>query len=322
MQVPERVDRCDFDSGYPATSGTVRKLAELVRARHLHPRMRARCRWLFRGLPSMDYAGELRRVWDFLTANVAFRYMRDPLGAEHITDPVELDKEIDDGSAAEDCESIACYAATLLAACGFSSVFEIQGRNPNLPKDFKHCALVVKMPGTGELVSFDPVGFYFFGPSFDLGDSLHAPGEPIELWNLDGERQTMLGEYFSADTDSDDLWESALGDIGDAATDFEKAVPYVDAITGAVSQVASAFGPYGKIVGGALRAGDAIVDVAAQGTALTNPAAAAVAKQNALRFQATKLAPKTPPASTMSSGTKAALGIGAAALLARAIGLL
>src|SRR5438874_11348942 len=117
------LQRFDYPDGESMTVGTLRTMAQLVRTQSEHPRIRARARRVLAdaGVASMDYDGMLRAVFAFVRDHV--RYVRDPVGAEYVTDPVELDYQIDDGDAAEDCESLALYAATLLASIGMVSEF-------------------------------------------------------------------------------------------------------------------------------------------------------------------------------------------------------
>ncbi len=173
-------------AGYGANLVTLRMMCGAVRDRHTVERFRTRLRGIFAtaNLRPMDTAGEIRAVWDFVLGNV--RYMLDPLSAEHITDPLTLDQQVDEGTAAEDCESIALYAATLFAANGMRSAFQIMGRDARDPKNFRHCALIVVDPRTLEPISFDPIGYWEGqerGFSFGLGDTLHKPGEPVEYWD-------------------------------------------------------------------------------------------------------------------------------------------
>lgn len=234
MTGPDKIERYDFGGGYATTAGTLRLLASTVRKYHTHPRIRRRALAIVAGLPSMDYDGEVIRVWDFVLEHV--RYTRDPLFAEYITSPVTLDEMIDDGMAQEDCEGIALYAATLFAAIGRESEFAIFGRDPSRPRRFSHCALRVLNPTTKAWTSFDPVGAWAFD-GFGLGDSV-APllGGPVEHWNLNGKREAlgMLDEY--------------LGDAYDTSKN----------IVGGVGQAAPAFGPYGMLVGALVQGGGAI----------------------------------------------------------------
>lgn len=239
------VTQYNFASGYPTTTGTIEVMAELVRSRHTHPVIRARARQIVAGLQPMDIDGEIRAVWDFIMGNV--RYVRDPIFAEFITDPLELDHQVDEGLAMEDCEGIETYAATILASIGIPSEFETQGRDPSKPKKFRHCAMRVQNPRTKAWVSFDPVGAWEFPGQFDLGDSLHVPGHPLERFGLDGKRADALGGFLA------DL----LGDaLGDAYSNEQQAKGIVNPI----ADGAMAFGPYGMLVGGLAKGGLAIAD--------------------------------------------------------------
>lgn len=242
------VQRFDFDRGYATTRGTVDLLTSLLREFHVHPRIVYRARSIVAGLPSMDMDAEIRAIWDFVVSNI--RYVRDPVGAEWITlpaarkpDSLGLDELIDYGQAQEDCESIALYAAALLAAIGIPVEFEIQGRDPERPQRFTHCALSVMNPRTGERISFDPIGYFesmrpespYYGSGFDLGDSMHLPGEPLERYRISGDQ--VLGALFGDEQ------------LGDALANVEQ---YGNPIAQGLSQYG---GPYGALVAAAYGAG-------------------------------------------------------------------
>jgi hypothetical protein len=251
IAAPSKVTSIDTPGGYATNAYTVQQMARIVRDQHIDPMLRRRYRELTLGLDSMDYDAEVAAVWDFVCRNV--RYQRDPLGAEHVTLPTELDRQIrEDGQAAEDCESIALYAATLFAAGGLKSEFEIQGKDPSRPRAFSHCALRVQNPRTKKWVSFDPIGAYAFPGNFTLGDSLAVPGAPLEHWSLDGDRvDSALGELLG-DVESTG---SFLGDcFGDAASDLAAAKAIGDPIAKALASA----GIYGAIIGGGFEVGTGI----------------------------------------------------------------
>lgn len=247
--------------GYAGTAETIRIMAEWVRRRATGgdgspadlaatERLRTRTRELFAHLAPLDDFAEIRAVWDFVTSNV--RYMSDNLGTEHLTDPAELDRQVDEGDAAEDCESIAMYAMTLFAVSGRQSQFTIGEKNPRKPGEFTHCwmRVEVKRPRRGWLW-FDPVGFAYYPDTFRLGDTVSKDGELVELWNLDGERIARMAYSETSP------YGAALGDAG------EDALSIVDQIASG----ASAAGPYGAIVGGAIKAGESVAAAAGSQTA-------------------------------------------------------
>jgi hypothetical protein len=266
----------DFPSGYGVTRGTVKLLAEAVRLYSVHPRIRARARQITAGLASMDIDGEIRAVWDFVLGHI--RYLRDPIFAEYVTAPDKLDEMIDEGTGQEDCEGVALYAATLLASMGIESEFEIQGRNPAKPKRFSHCALRVLNPRTKQWISFDPIGHWeaqagtFGDASFDLGDSLHLPGEPIEHWQLDGRRSMsgFMGDLF------DDCG------LGDNRSNIDQTKQYTDPVADALVN----FGPYGALIGGALKTGTQIADAnIPQGGAKSQSQSKTISKKGPLTYK-------------------------------------
>lgn len=251
------LQRFDYPDGESMTVGTLRTMAALVRKQSEDPRIRARARAVLAaaGVASMDYDGMIRAVFDFVRDHV--RYVRDPVGAEYVTDPVELDHQIDDGDACEDCESLALYASTLLASIGIVSEFETQAKDPRDPERATHCSLQVRNPRNGQWVSFDLVGAAAYPGAFDLGDTLAKPGERVERWNLDGEKTTKettmrrmhLAGLISASDFGDD------GMSGDAVSTITE----VGKSTAAGAAEGSALGPWGAVIGGVLSLGGSLV---------------------------------------------------------------
>jgi hypothetical protein len=280
QELPARVTVYQFPAGYAGTVATLRLMSEVLREEYGHPRMRARARELFVGLESLDVWGEVQAVFDFALEHI--RYMRDPIGFEHITRPVALDEQIDRGTAAEDCESVSLYCATLLAAAGIPSDWEIQGTDAGQPKKFKHCALTVTNPRTKETRSFDVIGSIEFPGQFELGDSLHVDGEPIEHFgSFDGERMAGLMGYLddallgdsgsgfgmdlfgtsSAPSSSHSTSSSSSGGpMSTTSGMFGTINPLLNMTTGLIENVASmpVFGPTGKVVASVFKVGDAV----------------------------------------------------------------
>jgi len=193
-RLPDSVRVIRLPGGYQGTVGVVRLMAELVRKRYQHPRLRARARELFAGVQMFDLNERLRRLYEFLTTRITFT--PNPLELQHLTDPVRLDEEIDAGLAGECCASIATYAAALLAAVGVRSEFEILGWDAQQPRQFRHVALRVYGPG-GQKITFDPVGGMAYGGNFDVGDTLARDGLPVEHWGMDGARLDGLGDTYT-----------------------------------------------------------------------------------------------------------------------------
>lgn len=236
---PSTHDVFNFPPGYRTTEGTLRVMADVVKRRHTDPRMRNRVRSIFYdyNVPSADHDAEIAAVYDFIIRHI--RYQRDPLGVEYITDPVTLDEQIDEGGAAEDCESLALYAATLFAAAGLPSEFDIMGPRAGEQR-FTHCALAVQNPRTKAWTSFDPVGEYHYPGNFTLGDTIFIEGMARERWGLDGKRVGM-----------GDFLETAFGD---GAEDLQSAKKYGDP----VANVVGTLGPYGALVSGLWQVGTGI----------------------------------------------------------------
>lgn len=250
------LQRFDYPDGESMTVGTLRTMAALVRKQSEHPRIRARARAILADarVASMDYDAMLAAVYAFVRDHV--RYVRDPIGAEYVTDPVELDLQVDDGDAAEDCESLALYAATLLASIGIASEFETQAKDLSDPTRATHCSLQARHPGNGAWVSFDLVGAAAYPGQFGLGDTLAQPGERVERWNLDGEKttkeRTMRRMHLAGLISASDFGGDGMGDAGSTITDISKS-------TASGAAEGSVLGPYGAIIGGVLSLGGSIV---------------------------------------------------------------
>ena len=235
---------------------TIGVLARMVREQHTDPQIRRRAvQLLSQYEPGVDGLDVIRAVWELVTSEL--RYVRDPLGVEWLTDPIELDTEIDEGWAAEDCESLVGYAATLLAALGIRSRFEAQAKDPAKRDLLSHLALVVRVPQGGGWISFDPTGRHYF-PGFSLGDSLLEPQEHVEYFDSltgarvdDAERQPPM---------------SWLGDaLGDAMPPQQQqrqpsGVDIANVILGTAQAALPYAGPYGSLVAGLLQVGTSIVD--------------------------------------------------------------
>jgi len=232
--MPDRVQRLTFAGGYPGTVSTVQLLGQLALKGAQSPRIRARARGLFAGLGMNDLAGRAAAVWDFILESVT--YLNNPLGAQHITEPDRLDAEIDEGTAGECCASISVYAAALFGSVGILSRFVIVGWDPREPSKFRHVYLELVDKKTRTVIPFDPVGAMQVGESFELGDSLAHDGMPIQRWGLDG-KQLAAGQL--GETDWGAIIRGALNSVAKGADQF---------------------GPYGQLVGGALRTGETIYD--------------------------------------------------------------
>lgn len=246
--VPTR--RIDYPDGESLNRGTIEHMAALVRARHEHPEIRARALAVLTDADagSMDYDAQIRAVWDFVRTHV--RYARDPLGAELVTDPLTLDRQIEaHGFTWEDCESMATYAATVLAAIGLRSEFETQNKDQRNPDLRTHCSLRVLQPRSGEWISFDLVGDAAFPDDFELGDTLQKPGERVERWTLDGNRKGEIMRTLAGIVSASDF---GMGDAQSTITEIASS-------TGQGAAQGSSFGPWGAVIGGVLNLAGSIV---------------------------------------------------------------
>jgi transglutaminase-like putative cysteine protease len=320
--LPTSVRTHTFPSGYPTTKGTIDLLVRHIVEDSRKPRLRARVRELFRDLPQLDVEGELRAVWDFVLSHV--RYMRDVLGTEHITYPDELDREVDDGTAAEDCESIAAYAAALLAAAGHASRLVIIGRRPDQPKRFSHCYLEVENYRTGQWIPFDTVGALEHGLA--LGQAVSWPG-PIERFDLDGRKVLVMSGYdlrgcLCRDGGDGGSLRGAL--LGDALEDFQKGWADVHEL---LRPIAEGIAEYVPVVKPFVQAGDTIEQfgtgkkTATQAVAelkreLGAGGAAGAKKTNILPPPPAGKKPYTPPPPKKDAGSGTGTAVAAGGILA------
>lgn len=271
---PGGLRRVSLRDGYAGTVQTLQEMAQIAREQRTSPQLRRRAAQILAQLPPRsDGIDVLQAVWDFVTSSIL--YVRDPIGVEWITDPEELDLEIDEANAFEDCESIELYVMTLLASIGILSAFEIQAKDEERPGVFTHCALRVRVPrstdadGVSWWIAFDPVGFHYFA-DFQLGDSLQRPGEAVELWSIDGERiDPMLMRRGAAGG----AFGAAFGDAGQATDHKQKTATgtapqgmstedIIGTVLNTTAQILPYAGPVGGIVGGLITVGENIFDAA------------------------------------------------------------
>lgn len=279
--------RRDFLAGFPATQGTIRWMGEKVRDASVDARIRQRARQLTQGLPPFDHDGEVAAVWRHVLTHV--RYLRDPVGVEYIADPVELDRQVEEGLAAEDCEGMIAYALALLAAMGIPSFIVAHGFDPRRPLGFSHCAALVVNPRTKQAIWFDPVGALEFPGRFHLGDTVHQPGDPVALWDLDGRKVRMsnVRDLF-ARSSGGTLRQAALGDVESYLRDASKTV----------QRTADQFGPWGALVSGGVKliesGADVVLDELDPERKRVPPLASEAARRGAITV------PPPPPARALS----------------------
>lgn len=268
--------------GYATTARTLEEMAAIVRREHTDPNIRTLYRAITYGLPSMDYDAEIAAVWNFILGHV--RYQRDPIGAEHVTLPTEMVRQInEEGLAAEDCESLATFAATLFAAGGIPSRFDAMG---SVPGKFSHCALQVQNPRTKEWTSFDPIGAWGYPGSFGLGDTLAVDGGERELWDLDGDRVDSLSGFLD-------------GLFGDSASDLAT----VKAVGDPIASVIGKLGPYGALVGGAWQLSTGAAQLAVGTPKKQSTPAASAASASAGAAQPPKFPPNGEPPAVLPTST-------------------
>ena len=73
------------------------------------------------GVPSNQYVDEALAIGDYVKRKV--RYVRDPENIEYVQDPLDLVKQIQNGTAQGDCDDMALLTASLLLTIGHSPLF-------------------------------------------------------------------------------------------------------------------------------------------------------------------------------------------------------
>lgn len=73
------------------------------------------------GVKSHHFVDEALAIGDYVKNKV--RYVRDPDNIERLQDPLDMIKEIQDGTAQGDCDDMALVTATLLLAIGHQPLF-------------------------------------------------------------------------------------------------------------------------------------------------------------------------------------------------------
>lgn len=73
------------------------------------------------GVPSHHFLEEARAIGDYVKRKV--RYVRDPEYIEYLQDPIDMVKQMQNGTAQGDCDDMSLLVATLLLAVGAQPVF-------------------------------------------------------------------------------------------------------------------------------------------------------------------------------------------------------
>lgn len=112
-------------NGLAGNMDTVSVMQTLARLRSKEPSIRAAALSIFRsyGVKSHDYLNECRAIGEFIKRNV--RYVRDIENVERIQDPLLMLQDLNNGTAAGDCDDMALMIATLLLSVGAQPYFRV-----------------------------------------------------------------------------------------------------------------------------------------------------------------------------------------------------
>lgn len=135
--------------GHPGTAETVAIMARLALGEYgaRHPAVRDQAARIVAGLPARDQRAEAAAVLAWVRGRL--RYLRDPVGQEHLTAPAAL---LAAAAPQGDCDDHATLAAALLGALGIPTRFRTLGE---LPGAFSHVYLAALVDG--EWVPLDPI---------------------------------------------------------------------------------------------------------------------------------------------------------------------
>lgn len=103
-----------------STKATLKMMAAIVRAYAKNADVRGKAVELTRDLPSKDWLGEVKVLWDFVSNRV--RYVRDILGTETVHTPDVLLQQM-----SGDCDDKAVLLASLLRSLGHPARFVALG---------------------------------------------------------------------------------------------------------------------------------------------------------------------------------------------------
>jgi hypothetical protein len=246
---------------------TLREMRRAVRAGAIHPAIRARAREILAGLPSMDHAAEIAAIWRFVLEHV--RYQLDPVGIEHVTEPAELDRQVDAGTAAEDCDGLAVYAGALLESAGLRTRFVVQGFTRD-PERLTHVCLEVFEPGARAWVPFDPVLSLKTRGARGLGElAKQIEGAPTRRFPSEAPRMgKLLTAAFGDDCLGSCCASCARGGPCEGGRPECASCPNSAGLGDVASivgdsldlggNVAGNFGPWGQLVGGIFKLGGGI----------------------------------------------------------------
>ncbi len=124
--------RQEIPEGRKGTKATLEQMAKLAKEASHDVQWISWWRTQVSDLPSKDYKGEAKRIFDLVKKYV--RYVRDPVHLELLQDPRSV--LFRDGSA--DCDEAATTVAAAALALGHQAAFRVVGADPTRPDEFSH----------------------------------------------------------------------------------------------------------------------------------------------------------------------------------------
>jgi hypothetical protein len=128
----------------------VMKQVARIRSRDPLPRKLASNILLQYSVASHDFIGEALAIGDYVKQKV--RYLRDPEDVEYLQDPIDLIKNIQNGTAQGDCDDMALLTATLLLSIGHQPFYRAV-RYDQDSGNYNHIYVVVYEQNQGEPVT-------------------------------------------------------------------------------------------------------------------------------------------------------------------------
>lgn len=145
-----QVSEVEISNGLNGNLETIEYMKKVARIRSGHPLVRKLALKILNdyGVESHRFADEALAIGDFVKRHV--RYVRDPEDIEYLQDPVDLIKQMQNGSARGDCDDQSLLAACLLLSIGAQPFFRAV-RYESVFGNYNHIYVVVyDQNGKGE----------------------------------------------------------------------------------------------------------------------------------------------------------------------------
>lgn len=137
-----KVKEVELSNGIDGNLETIQIMKEKARIRSGHPLIRKFALNILQEyrVPSHHFVQEALAIGDYIKKKV--RYVRDPHGIEYLTDPIDLVKNIQNGTAQGDCDDMALLTASLLLSVGVQPFFRAVRYNSS-QGNYNHIYVVV-----------------------------------------------------------------------------------------------------------------------------------------------------------------------------------